>query len=467
MGTTSKLMDDVVVNDYCVGCGLCAFATNGKLKMILDDSGKYKPILENEKDAERIDRAALPICPFANQAYNEDEIGHIHFAGSKHAQGIGYYKELWAGYVQNEEKRKVGGSGGLGTWLLSKLLKEKLVDKVIHVRESKNTHKLFEYCISETEEELEKGGKSKYYPVELSSILDYVATNDYRYALVGIPCFIKAVRNLALQNENIGKRIRYFVGLVCGHMKSTFFAESLGMEMGIQPQNLTAIDFRKKMTSTKASNYGIEVKGMVNGQELQKEKLTKECYTTNWGYGFFKLKSCEFCDDVLAETADITIGDAWLPRYVKDSQGTNIIIVRNEIFSELFKKYQQELYLDPLDEEDVIESQISGIRHRTEGLAYRLYQAEMKNEWHPKKRIQPEQLADKKREKIYEYRYLLSQESFSHFKKAKNKGDFVLFEKLMNPLLSQYQSLNTANFFVVNYKKIVKRLNYYKRKWLK
>lgn len=40
-------------------------------------------------------------------------------------------------------------------------------------------------------------------------------------------------------------------------------------------------------------------------------------------------KACDFCDDVFAETADIALGDAWLPEYVQDGNGTNVVVTRN------------------------------------------------------------------------------------------------------------------------------------------
>ena len=34
----------------------------------------------------------------------------------------------------------------------------------------------------------------------------------------------------------------------------------------------------------------------------------------DWGMGIFKLGACDYCDDIVGETADISFGDAWLRR---------------------------------------------------------------------------------------------------------------------------------------------------------
>ena len=36
--------------------------------------------------------------------------------------------------------------------------------------------------------------------------------------------------------------------------------------------------------------------------------------------------ACEFCDDVVGETADMSVGDAWLPGYVSDWRGTSVVV---------------------------------------------------------------------------------------------------------------------------------------------
>ncbi|MCG3561936.1 DEAD/DEAH box helicase, partial [Klebsiella pneumoniae] len=50
------------------------------------------------------------------------------------------------------------------------------------------------------------------------------------------------------------------------------------------------------------------------------------------------LENLDFTDDVMNETADITLGDAWLPEYTMDSEGNNIVIIRNPIIKRIVEK---------------------------------------------------------------------------------------------------------------------------------
>ena len=38
----------------------------------------------------------------------------------------------------------------------------------------------------------------------------------------------------------------------------------------------------------------------------------------DWGAGFFQNPACDACDDVVAETADMSFGDAWVEPYASD-----------------------------------------------------------------------------------------------------------------------------------------------------
>src|SRR3546814_7702076 len=58
----------------------------------------------------------------------------------------------------------------------------------------------------------------------------------------------------------------------------------------------------------------------------------------NWGHGMFQLGACDFCDDIFAETADVCLGDAWLPQYDSDWRGTNIVISRHADIDQLLRE---------------------------------------------------------------------------------------------------------------------------------
>lgn len=458
----NELVDKIIKNDFCSGCGVCATIKDSPLTMSLDQRGKYRPVCDSININNEVD--VLSVCPFYNDSINEDVIGESLFGntnGIKHNEYMGYYLKSFAGYVRVGNYREDGSSGGVGSWITNKLMELNIVNAVIHVKQVKDSvgKVLFNYQVSKNTVELSEGGKSKYYPIEMSEVIDYVKKNEGNYALVGVPCFIKAIRLLAEKDEIIKERIKFTVGLVCGHLKSDKFAKSIAWQMGITENDLSSIDFRVKIKDRPSSDYGIRVEGNINGTIVSKESPTRELYTTNWGEGMFKYKVCDFCDDVLSETADITIGDAWIPEYKNDSMGTNIIVVRNPIIMNIINECKEELYLDELSCEKVFESQAGGFRHRREGLSYRLYLKDKKNEWRPKKRVNANNALSRKRKKIYENRIRIYEESFNGYELAKNKGSFDEFTSYMAPIINEYKKLNYGSYFIRGIRKIQRIIN--------
>lgn len=421
--------------------------------MKVDKYGKMKPFFDFRLTDENVINKIEEVCPFSDISINEDILGkELYGKTNNYLNKLGYVHSTFAGYIKEGDYRMLGSSGGFGSWILNHLLEENLVDGVIHVgdrRPTKDDNRLFEYKISKTTEEIIGAAKSKYYPIELSGVLQLVIENPGNYVLVGIPCFVKAVRNLSKSNDLIRERIKYTVGLVCGHLKSKSFAEMLAWQLNVKPDELTKIDFRNKLKNFGANQYGITASKILNGNEVETHSQpVNKMYGTNWGLGMFKYKACDFCDDVTAETADITIGDAWLPKYIDNPMGTNIIIVRNNDFIKILEKAKLKnlIHIESLEPDEVIKSQSSGLFHRREGLAYRLFETDKSGEWRPQKRIIANNNLPKKIKKIQNLRVALYKKSHLAFLKAKEEGSLQIFKNEMQPLINKYNKLYKTSF---------------------
>jgi coenzyme F420-reducing hydrogenase beta subunit len=217
----------------------------------------------------------------------------------------------------------------------------------------------------------------------------------------------------------------------------------------VAPGDLRAIDFRTKLPDRPANSYAVTVSGIRDGHPTTVTKPTSELFGANWGHGFFKYKACEFCDDVVGETADISFGDAWLPEYESDSAGTNVVVVRSRVLNSLLTDAagKGRLHLECISAGKVQESQSGGFRHRRDGLSYRLFLEDQAGRWRPKKRVEPSDIhLTKKLKKIYKSRYELGQLSLLAFAEAKEKGNFDLFLQIMKPMVTQYNNLYRRSY---------------------
>jgi len=444
------LFKTVVAGGYCVGCGACAVVC-GKIRIEMTDLGTYQAVLGNGTTLSSAEnRAAAAVCGFSTLAQNEDQIaGALYSAHATRHPEVGYHIQTLTGHVVEGTFRADGSSGGMGTWIAAELLRLRHIDAVIHVQPryaaQKSGSPLYEFSIACSEEDLRSGAHSHYYPVTLADVFARIKKDTgLRYALIGVPCFIKAARLLAQQDESIARAVRFYIGLVCGHLKSAAFAMSLGWQAGIAPDQLHSIDFRHKIQGRSPRKYGFRATGNTERGNVEVGRPMQDVFGGDWGLGFFKYKACDYCDDVFAETADIVIGDAWLPQFDAVWQGTNILVVRHPLFVDILASAsaQSRVQIAPITADIAAASQRSGLSHRREGLSCRLASADRRGEWHPPKRVIPGSFAvTRRRRRIYELREQLRDASHSAFAQARKKNDLGHFETTLRPLIKRYYDL--------------------------
>ncbi len=389
--TGENVLERVVSNNLCVGCGTCAGVLPEVLRMHTDKYGAYLPVLIKETD-EDWGRLSLRVCPFADNEDNEDTIAARLFGqqeGVKHRSETGYYLQCFTGHVTDEDARLASTSGGIISWLAGEMLSSGKVDAVACVGQCDDGENLFEYQLIADSTELYKCRKSRYYPVEASRIIREIRKTDSKILFIGLPCFVKAMRLAMKADPVIGDRIAYTIGLFCGHLKSKHYSAYLARCCGVSEREIKTVNFRKKVLGKPANKYAFEVLIRNDGKEEHRQIMMGDIWASSWSNNLFMLDACEYCDDVMAETADVSIGDAWLSEYTKDFRGTSIVVCRNADLLIMLQAGidRTEIVLEEISVDKVIQSQASGMRQRREGLKYRLYLSAKKGIWRPHKRV--------------------------------------------------------------------------------
>lgn len=407
---------DIVSSGLCIGCGSCVANSGLKMGMLFDAYGQLKPQMPRELFTRRSEIFSKT-CPFSPAAENEDFLSADLFPDNNHCSlSIGRHKRSLLGHVAEEDFRIKGSSGGMVSWVASELMKKGLIDGFAHVIETEEPHsegRFFKYRISRNEKEIREGSKSRYYPVEFSEVLKTIAEVPGRYAIVAVPCMIKAVQLLRSQNPVFHERICFTLGLFCGHMKSARFVESFAWQMNVPLAEVKQVDFRHKQKGRPANWYNALL-SLRDGKSVNRDWW--DLADGDWGAGFFMNSACNLCDDVVAETADISFGDAWVEPYASDGNGTNVVIVRSELIDNLIAEgiKEKRLLIKEVTGRLVERTQAAGLRHRREGLTYRL-------KWAPRNVQQSKRVAPypwrvpRKRRKIYLMRYIIAKWSHRVF----------------------------------------------------
>lgn len=448
MANFEQFYNQIVKNKFYYGTGAWS-VINSNIKTEMNEYGEYIPRIKDvskhitEKEFEMIKKVTL----LSDTSLNETEIANSLFSninGIKYDKRVGYYLNCYAGYVKEGDYRSNGSSGGFATWIFKELLEKKLIDGVIHVKPNKDSVKniLFNYGVSRSIEEICEGAKTKYYPVEFSEALIYVKENPGRYAFIGGPSFAMSLRLLQTQDRILNERVVFLLGLVTAHQKSSKYTEAIAWQCGIKPGNLLNINYRVKSKDVSPNKYVAEVTGIVNGEKTTIIKNMNEIIGTSWGQGFFKIKASDFTDDVMNETADIAMGDAWLPKYIKDTGGTSILVTRNPIIDSIITEGKRcnKIHIEEISLDDIYRSQEANFRHTIDELSYRLYKKDKRNEWRPKKRVKANNIS-LLRAKVQDAREEISIKSHEIYKKAVEKDDLNYYISEMTKLTKKYNNI--------------------------
>jgi len=339
-----------------------------------------------------ISEESLKVCPFnpfpEKEVRTENEIAALFLkeAPNKHSK-VGNYFNTYVGY--SNKYRQTSSSGGVATYIIDELLKNKIVDVVIAVKEGRDS--FYEYANIRSTDDITVASKTKYYPVTLATVIEQLRSNNERFAIVGIACFIKSIRLLQYYHPELKEKIKFTIGIICGGIKSRFFAEYLAGKTGVKDNQFSDPQFRIKDLQSTASDYSFGCKDLYGNLHSIKMRKVGDM----WGSGMFKNNACDFCDDVTTELADISLGDAWLNPYNKDGKGTNVIVTRSQLAEELINTgiISNELSIDTLAFETFLASQQGSYNHRHKGLAYRVRLANKKGMTIPPKRHDKEKIS--------------------------------------------------------------------------
>lgn len=430
-------IEQVVSCGSCVGCGACSVATQGKIMLQITSRQTFEANLAGVSKAALA--VASSVCPFADETPDETAVAAAVLPVDLPSDPrLGKYLHAYAGRITDPDQITHSSSGGLTTWLLTQLVERGHVDGVIHVGPGED--ELFSYVVSRSVEEVKARRKSQYFPVPFQDVLNEIRGDSRRYAFVGIPCAVTAVRHVAAADPVLRDQLAFVVGIVCGHLKSMAYAESFAWQLGIAPPDLAAVDFRVKDPERSSRDYGFQATATDGRTAVAK---TLSLVGGSWGHAVFQLGACDFCDDIFAETADVVLGDAWLAKYEIDWRGTNMVVTRSELIDQILLEGRRSgaVTLDDLSVDSVVSTQAGNFRHRHEGLAVRLSDDDEAGRWHPRKRVAADlTVVDAPRRELIRRRRQISKVSHELFADARAASDLSVYLGGMRPLLQSYQS---------------------------
>jgi len=340
---------NVIEEGLCTGCGTCvSLCPKNAIKISIDSyKGIYLPYI-NEIKCNKCS-TCFKTCP--GHEVNFKQLNLNFFGKEPEDAIIGNYINCYVGHSLDDEIRYKSSSGGLVTQILISALENGMIDGALVTRMNRENPLEPEPFIARTKEEIIEASSSKYCPVPanigLREILD--SSDNEKFAVVGLPCHIHGIRKAELINKCLKDKIVLHLGIVCNHTPSFHATKFILKNNSIGKYGIKELIYRSE--------------GWPGGMKIRNERF-QEIFipyfsVSYWGKifnSFFFPKRCTMCTDKGCKLSDISFADAWLPKFMKrDSKGTSIIIVRNDI--EINSKLENMINLHYIPYEIVYESQ--------------------------------------------------------------------------------------------------------------
>lgn len=311
---TKKNIDEVVKNELCTGCGACQGVCPIRAITFQFRNGLFQPKVEANCNQCGL---CYEICPGHEIDY--DNLNIRFFGKVPKDIFIGNYEKIWVGHSTNNSIRYNAASGGLVTSLLILALEEGIIDGAAVLGMNENNPLIPKAFIARTPEEIISSIGSKYVSGSVCSIISEILKTEGKYAVVGLPCHLEALRKSEIHIKKLNERIVLHFGLFC----QTIISHT-GLKFWFKVNKIDSSEI------TKLSYRG---NGWPGGMTIKRKDEGEKFYPLPLYWEFLENFSpirCNLCVDGLAELADISFGDAWLSEFASDKIGTSIIVVRSK-----------------------------------------------------------------------------------------------------------------------------------------
>jgi coenzyme F420 hydrogenase subunit beta len=366
-------LDLIVKSGFCSGCGACAGLLGpSKIRMQISQQGYIRPLslqVITPKETELV-RA---VCPGIR-------VEHDPHTSPCHPIW-GPIKQVRTGHAVGEQMRREGSSGGVISAIALYLLESRQVDFVAQIAVTAGKPLVNEVQMSKTRADVLHAAGSRYAPAAPLSRLEEFLSTGQRFAVIGKPCDIAAIRNLARVDQRVDQQILYLLSFMCAGVPSIHGTHELLHEMGTDADSLQSFRYRGDGWPGTTRSVGVD------------GRASEMSYSKSWGtilnrYLQFR---CKICPDGTGEFADLVCADAW---YGKDGypdfeerEGRSLLITRTTVGESLV---QEAVRVGAIETADLAITEIDHMQpyqlNRKQVVLGRVLATRLKNGWIPRYR---------------------------------------------------------------------------------
>lgn len=317
-------LDTLVSHGLCAGCGLCeSLAGRDRVAMSLTSHGQVRPESKGPLDAVTWERIQA-VCPGIRVTGPErNQIGE---SGVFHPVW-GPIRTLHRGWASDEAVRFRSAAGGVLTALGIFLLESGEVDALLHVRASPTDPMQTDAWVSTRAEQVRSAAQSRYGPAAPLVHVHRLLDAGKRFAVIGKPCDVAAIRNLGRIDPRALRQIPYCLSIFCGGVPTLHTARKIAAYHSVEADDVGV--FRWRGNGWPGPTH-VETRDG-RGFDLSYAETWFDD-SKPWSYDMqFR---CKICPDAIGELADVACPDAWLMEDGRpvhaEAPGVNLLIARTE-----------------------------------------------------------------------------------------------------------------------------------------
>jgi coenzyme F420 hydrogenase subunit beta len=316
-------LDQIVQAGLCIGCGLCeSLAGAGRVTFVATADGRERPLAPAPLDSRTV-QTINAVCPGTRiEGADPPRLA----PGTRIDPAWGPIGRLVRGHAADPVLRHRGASGGVLSALAEFMLSSGRVELVVHVAPSRQAPMRSARHLSFDRADVLESCGSRYGPT--APLRDFVSLLDRGrpFALIGKPCDVGAVRNLARLDPRVDRLMPYALSMICGGASELGKSQDVLERFGVAERELALFRYR---------GHGNPGATRIETRDGRVHQLS---YGEMWeDEATWRLQArCKICPDAIGEAADIVAGDTWPDATLEgEDAGFNSILARTAAGVEL------------------------------------------------------------------------------------------------------------------------------------
>jgi coenzyme F420 hydrogenase subunit beta len=294
--------------------------------MVMTEEGFLRPSVAGDIDPKEHARL-LEMCPGSRVGPPSKEAPLLDTHWGSHHRVLKVH-------ASDPELRHRGSSGGVISAIANFLLESSRVQFILHVAADPGAPLRSRIQISRNRADLLEAAGARYGPAAPLARIEELLAWDLPFAIIGKPCDIAGVRNLARRDARVDRLVRYTLSFFCGGVSSSCISEQIVRKYGLEPQDVATLRYR---------GFGCPGATHIAAKD---GRVFEQTYDETWSEELNQEIQfrCKICPDSTGEHADIACGDAWetLDGYAHtEHDGWNSVITRTAAGDRLLRDAEE------------------------------------------------------------------------------------------------------------------------------